>query len=181
MKSILIFTGLLGVLILSSQNTFAANIKDKVEVNLLNKIAERFKLAAKAFDGHVDNEIKIINQDSSNLSDDPNNIPPNSFMHEETGAGGGMTCYYADTLSIAASSDPKYKIGDKFDPKLANDISKEMKDNVAEAKWEKLVTDENNGSTKNEEFITVAWQGKKLTGTDKSKLVCTVTAPIPAA
>ena len=176
MKSILIFTGLLGVLILSSQNTFAAN-----KVEILNNIAERFKLAAKAFDGHVDNEIKTINQDPNALSDAPNNIPPTTFMSGSQNAGQGMVCYYSDSLSIAASSDPKYKIGDKFDPKLANDISKEMKDNVAEAKWEKLVTDENNGSTKNEEFITVAWQGKKLTGTDKSKLVCTVTAPIPAA
>ena len=107
-----------------------------------------------------------------------------SFMAGSQNAGHGMVCYYANSLSIAASSDPNYRIGGKFDAPLAQLISENMNKNgndVAEIERNMPVIDKNDNSTKSERFITVAWQGKKLTGTDTSKLVCTITAPLPAA
>lgn len=92
-----------------------------------------------------------------------------------------MICYYSDSLSIAASSDPNYSIGGKFDETLAQLISRKMRNNVAEIERNIPVTDKNDGSSKNEKFITVAWNGSKLTGKNTSKLVCTITAPLPAA
>lgn len=178
MKSTLIFAGILNIVALSPQPTCAAN-----KIELLNNIAERFELASTAFNGHVDSEIKTINQDSSNSSDDPRNVSPMTFMAGKPGGGGGMVCYYSDSLSIAATSDPNYRLDGKFDAPLAQLISENMNKNgndVAEIERNMPVIDKNNNSNKSENFITVAWQGKKLTGSDTSKLVCAITAPLPA-
>ncbi|MES2252968.1 MAG: hypothetical protein V4482_04725 [Pseudomonadota bacterium] len=170
------FIGLLSMLVLSSQTTFALT-----KIDLLNNMAERLKLASQSFNGHIDSEINTINQAPNGSSDAPNSIPPSTFMTGGLGAGNGMICYYSDSLTIAASSDPNYNIGEKFDKKVATRISKAMKKDVAEIERNISITDKNDGSKKSEKIITVAWQGKKLTGKDTSKLVCLISATVPGS
>lgn len=173
MKKILTAIGIITLLTISSTSIFATS-----KVELLNNIAKRFELAAKSFNGHVYSEIRTINQ-SPYASDVPNDAPPPVFMSGAPGFGGGMTCYYSDSLIIVVSADPNYKIDEKFDENLAKKISKITKNDVAEVEETKLISDKNDDSIKSAKIITVAWQGRKLTGVDNSKLVCAIKAFIP--
>lgn len=145
-------------------------------------INNRFKEAAKAFNGHESGEIKIINGGGNgDLSDSPTG--DDSFKKPVSGTS-EMICYNSDTGKIVAADSPN-KLGADFKKDISDKINEALKtdkDGKVVIYRTALRQDFNDSQKKvAKKIMTVAWGKAALTGNKNSKLVCTISAIAPEA
>jgi hypothetical protein len=189
MKNTLKIIGMISLTALTACNT-ANNTTSKASLassdpetfDVRDIINNRFKEAAKAFNGNETGELKVINGGGNgDLSDSP--AGDDSFK-KPTDDTSEMICYKSDTGKIVAANSPN-KLGIEFKKDLADKINAELKtdaDGKVVVYRTTLRQDFNDASKQiSKKMMTVAWSGVALTGNKNSKLVCTISASAPEA
>ena len=143
-------------------------------------INNRFKEASKAFSGNETSDINAINNGSNRYpSDSPGNS--NSFKKPADGTS-EMICYRSDTGRIVIADSPN-KLGIEYNRDLADKINTALKTDadgkvvIYRTALRPDFTDA--GKQIPKRVMTVAWSGFALSGNKNSKLVCTISAPVP--
>ena len=155
---------------------------DAETLDVRDIINNRFKAAAKAFNGNETGEIKVINGGGNgDLSD--STAGTDSFKKPENGTS-EMICYKSDTGKIVAADSPN-RLGVEFKKDIADKINAALKTDedgkvvIYRTALRPDFTDAKKQMSK--KIMTVAWSGMALTGNKKSKLVCTISAIAPEA
>ena len=160
---------------LSTEKRVALSDSETLDVH--DTINNRFKAAAKAFNGNENGELKVINGGGNgDLSDSP--AGDDSFKKPENGTS-EMICYKSDTGKIVAADSPN-KLGLEYKKDLADKINAALKTD-ADGKviiYRTALRPDFTDDTKqiSKKVMTVAWSGMALTGNKNSKLVCTISA-----
>ena len=168
---------------IDSQGNKASAVSSEPEtLDVRDIINNRFKAAAKAFNGNETGEIKVINGGGNgDLSDSP--AGDDSFKKPENGTS-EMICYNSGTGKIVAADSPN-RLGVEFKKDISDKINtalKTDKDGKVVIYRTALRQDFNDAEKKiAKKIMTVAWSGEALTGNKKSKLVCTISAIAPEA
>ena len=159
-----------------------AALSDSETLDAHDIINNRFKAAAKAFNGNETGELKVINGGGNgDLSDSP--AGDDSFK-KPTANTSEMICYNSATGKIVAADSPN-KLGIEYKKDLADKINAALKtdaDGKAIIYRTSLRQDFTDASKQiSKKLMTVAWSGMALTGNKNSKLVCTISASAPEA
>ncbi|MES2607308.1 MAG: hypothetical protein V4544_01030 [Pseudomonadota bacterium] len=195
MKNTLRIIGMISLTALTGCNTAnntasLANKENKTSLvnsdtetfDVRNVINNRFKQAAKAFNGNETGELKVINGGrNGELSDSP--AGDDSFK-KPTNDTSEMICYKSDTGKIVAADSPN-KLGTEYKKDIAASINAALKTDIdgKVVVYRTALRPDFTDATKqiSKKMMTVAWSGMALTGNKNSKLVCTISASAPEA